>query len=58
VQAWPGTTFALAACMMGEGLVDQAFITAAGVCGSIYEDLGYWFRTPEVRTHRTHVCVS
>lgn len=46
-EAWPGTTFALAACMMGEGLVDQAFITAAGVCGSIYEDLGYWFRTPE-----------
>jgi hypothetical protein len=49
--------------MLGEGLVDQAFTTAAGLCGAIYQDLGYWFRTPEVtllssiRHHNSRHCL-
>ncbi len=47
-QVWTGTTFALAACMLAEGMPDEAFRTAKGLCRSIYGDLGYWFQTPEV----------
>ena len=46
-EVWTGTTFGLAALMLGEGLKDEAFRTAWGVYHTTYETKGYWFRTPE-----------
>jgi non-lysosomal glucosylceramidase len=49
-EVWTGTTFAVAAAMLQEGLVEQAFTTARGIYLSIYEDYGLWFQTPEAFT--------
>jgi non-lysosomal glucosylceramidase len=46
-EVWTGTTFALAALMLGDGLKDEAFRTAWGLYHTSYETKGYWFRTPE-----------
>jgi non-lysosomal glucosylceramidase len=46
-EVWTGTTFGLAALMLGDGMKDQAFKTAWGVYHTNYETKGYWFRTPE-----------
>lgn len=46
-EVWVGTTFAAAAEMLAEGLRDEAFQTAKGIYHVVYEDKGYWFRTPE-----------
>src|SRR5205085_6508577 len=46
-EVWGGTTFALAALMLGEGMTDQAYRTAWGIYNVTYEKKGYWFRTPE-----------
>lgn len=46
-EVWAGTTFALAALMLGDGLKDEAFRTAWGLYHTSYETKGYWFRTPE-----------
>jgi len=46
-EVWTGTTFALAALMLQDGLKDEAFRTAWGVYHTSYETKGYWFRTPE-----------
>ena len=46
-EVWTGTTFGLAALMLGDGLKDEAFKTAWGVYHTTYETKGYWFRTPE-----------
>jgi non-lysosomal glucosylceramidase len=46
-EVWTGTTFALAALMLSDGLKDEAHRTAWGVYHTIYETEGYWFRTPE-----------
>jgi non-lysosomal glucosylceramidase len=46
-EVWTGTTFALAALMLGDGLKDEAFRTAWGIYHTSYETKGYWFRTPE-----------
>ncbi|PYU43187.1 MAG: hypothetical protein DMG54_13560 [Acidobacteria bacterium] len=42
-----GTSFALAALLLSEGLKDEAYHTAWGIHHVIYETKGYWFRTPE-----------
>lgn len=47
VEVWAGTTYALAAAMLQEGLVAEAFKTAWGVYHTTYETSGYWFQTPE-----------
>lgn len=46
-EVWAGTTFALAALMLGNGMKDEAFRTAWGLYHTSYETKGYWFRTPE-----------
>ncbi len=46
-EVWAGTSFALAALLLSEGLKDQAYRTAWGIHHVIYETKGYWFRTPE-----------
>jgi len=47
MEVWTGTTFAVAATMIQEGLVQEGFRTAEGLCNAIYRDYGYWFQTPE-----------
>jgi non-lysosomal glucosylceramidase len=45
-EVWVGTTYALAAFMLGRGLVEEAWETARGTAAVTYER-GLWFRTPE-----------
>ncbi len=45
-EVWVGTTYALAAFMIGRGLLDEGWETARGVAAVTYER-GLWFRTPE-----------
>ena len=46
-EVWTGTTYALAACLLQEGMRDEAFHTARVVYRMGWEELGYWFQTPE-----------
>lgn len=46
-EVWAGTTYAVAAAMLQEGLEEEAWETAWGAVNAIYEELGYWFQTPE-----------
>ncbi len=46
-EVWVGTSFGLAALLLGEGFRDEGYHTAWGVYHVIYESKGYWFRTPE-----------
>jgi len=46
-EVWGGTTFALAALMLSDGMKDEAYRTAWGIYNVTYEKKGYWFRTPE-----------
>jgi non-lysosomal glucosylceramidase len=45
-EVWVGTTYSLAALLLGRGLVDEAWRTASGAARVTYER-GLWFRTPE-----------
>jgi non-lysosomal glucosylceramidase len=45
-EVWVGTTYALAALMIGRGLVAEGWETARGAARVTYEQ-GLWFRTPE-----------
>jgi non-lysosomal glucosylceramidase len=45
-ESWVGTTYALAAFMIGRGLVEEGWRTAHGAFAVTYER-GLWFRTPE-----------
>jgi non-lysosomal glucosylceramidase len=45
-EVWVGTSYALAAFMIGRGLVDEGWETARGVVETTYER-GLAFRTPE-----------
>ena len=45
-EVWVGTTYALAAFMIGRGLVEEGWSTAIGAADVTYER-GLWFRTPE-----------
>jgi uncharacterized protein (DUF608 family) len=49
-EMWLGTTYSLAAGMLQEDLVDEAFTTARGAYLAVYQDYGLWFRTPEAIT--------
>jgi non-lysosomal glucosylceramidase len=46
-EVWAGVTYALAAAMLQAGMQQEAFDTAKGVATMTYNDLGYWFCTPE-----------
>jgi len=45
-EVWVGTTYALAALMLGRGLEAEAWETAAGAARVTWQR-GLWFRTPE-----------
>jgi non-lysosomal glucosylceramidase len=45
-EVWVGTTYALAAFMIGRGLVEEGWSTARGAAAVTY-GRGLWFRTPE-----------
>jgi non-lysosomal glucosylceramidase len=45
-ESWIGTTYGLAAFMIGRGLVDEGWRTAHGAFAVTY-GRGLWFRTPE-----------
>ncbi len=45
-EVWIGTTYALAAFMIGRGLTEEGWSTARGAAAVTYER-GLWFRTPE-----------
>jgi len=46
-EVWVGTTFALAAMLLQDGMKEEAYKTAWGVYDVSYNKKGYWFRTPE-----------
>jgi non-lysosomal glucosylceramidase len=46
-EVWVGTTAGYAGLLMSEGMKDEAWKTSWGLYHVIYEDKGYWFRTPE-----------
>lgn len=46
-EVWSGVVFAVAAAMAQHGLVAEAWQTAWGAYNVIYQQKGYWFRTPE-----------
>jgi non-lysosomal glucosylceramidase len=50
-EVWVGTTYALAAFMLGRGLDAEAWETARGAARVTYER-GLWFRTPEAYDKR------
>jgi non-lysosomal glucosylceramidase len=45
-EVWVGTTYALAAFMLGRGLTEEGWATAQGAAAVTY-GRGLWFRTPE-----------
>jgi non-lysosomal glucosylceramidase len=45
-EVWVGTTYALAAFMIGRAMTEEGWATAAGAARVTYER-GLWFRTPE-----------
>ncbi|XP_046855881.1 non-lysosomal glucosylceramidase-like isoform X2 [Xenia sp. Carnegie-2017] len=49
-EVWTGITYAVAAAMIQEGLVEEGFRTASGVYRSCYERFGMAFQTPEAYT--------
>jgi non-lysosomal glucosylceramidase len=51
-EVWTGVTYALAAFMLHNGMVDEAFATARGIYEVTYRSGGLWFRTPEAWTSR------
>ena len=57
-EVWTGTSYALAALMAYEGMIDEAFKTAHGIYRVTYETHGYWFRTPEAWTKDGHFRAS
>ena len=50
-EVWVGTVYALAAFMIGRGLVKEGWETAEGTARVTYER-GLWFRTPEAYDER------
>jgi non-lysosomal glucosylceramidase len=45
-EVWVGTSYALAAFMIGRGMVEEGWTTAEGAARVVWER-GLWFRTPE-----------
>jgi uncharacterized protein (DUF608 family) len=57
-EVWLGTSFALAALLLSEGLKDQAYQTARGIHHVVYETKGYWFRAPEAGDDLQRSCAE
>ncbi|XP_041983726.1 non-lysosomal glucosylceramidase [Aricia agestis] len=45
-EVWTGVTYAVAALMIHEGMYEQAFVTAGGLCNTLMK-MGLSFETPE-----------
>jgi non-lysosomal glucosylceramidase len=56
-EVWVGTTYALAAFMIGRGLLEEGWETARGAAAVTYER-GLWFRTPEAYDRRANFRAS
>jgi len=46
-ETWTGVTYALAANMIHEGMVEEGFRTAEGIYRTVYERIGQGYETPE-----------
>ncbi|XP_066991839.2 non-lysosomal glucosylceramidase isoform X2 [Anabrus simplex] len=46
-EAWTGVVYGLAALMLHEGMVEEAFKTAHGIYNTVYNTIGMGFETPE-----------
>lgn len=46
-EVWVGVTYALASCMIQEGMMEEAMATAGGLYTSMTEKIGLAFETPE-----------
>jgi non-lysosomal glucosylceramidase len=46
-EVWTGVTFSVASLLKAEGMMQEADQTAWGVYNVVYQQRGYWFRTPE-----------
>lgn len=46
-EVWVGVTYALASCMIQEGMFEEAMVTAGGLYKSMTEKIGLAFETPE-----------
>ena len=57
-EVWVGTTFGVAAEMIADGLRDDAFKMTKGLYDVIYQEKGYWFRTPEAWDSRGYYRAS
>ncbi len=57
-EVWVGTTFAVGAEMLADGLREDAFKMTKGLYDVIYEKQGYWFRTPEAWDSNGHYRAS
>ncbi|KAJ7564688.1 hypothetical protein O6H91_02G028700 [Diphasiastrum complanatum] len=55
-EVWSGVTYGVAAAMIHEGMLEQAFQTAEGVFLASWSEqgYGYWFQTPEAWTTDGH----
>jgi non-lysosomal glucosylceramidase len=49
-EVWTGVSYALAACMLHNGMLDEAWATAHGIYEVTYATRALWFRTPEAWT--------
>lgn len=54
IEVWTGVTYALAACMLQEDMVAEAWKTAGGMYRSLSERLGLSFETPEALYAKKH----
>lgn len=54
VEVWTGVTYAVAACMLQEDMVVEAWKTAGGMYRSLSERLGLSFATPEALYAEKH----
>eukprot|EP01113_Clastostelium_recurvatum_P049346 TRINITY_DN9127_c0_g1_i2.p1 TRINITY_DN9127_c0_g1~~TRINITY_DN9127_c0_g1_i2.p1 ORF type:complete len:741 (-),score=160.82 TRINITY_DN9127_c0_g1_i2:136-2067(-) len=46
-EVWTGTSYAVAAAMLQDGLMEEGFSTARGIVDGTYSKFGYMFQTPE-----------
>ncbi|XP_037079979.1 non-lysosomal glucosylceramidase-like isoform X2 [Pollicipes pollicipes] len=53
-ETWTGVTYALAAAMLHEGMVEEGFRTAEGIYRTVYERIGQGFETPEALYPEKH----
>ncbi|XP_063225117.1 non-lysosomal glucosylceramidase isoform X3 [Bacillus rossius redtenbacheri] len=53
-EVWVGVVYALAATMIHEGMLEQAFKTAGGVYHTVYHRIGLGFQTPEALFAEKH----